>query len=92
MALPAPGTTASSVPPTSPPPSAGRQPGAFQAARRWLQQQPPALRYTIVGVFVVLGTLESSFWLYNGYLRLQRHQADKQQNEQEAANEAPLSK
>ena len=57
----------------------------FQQARSWLRAQPPALRYTIVGVGVVLVTLESSFWLWNGYLRLQSYQNDKKREKDEAA-------
>jgi len=41
-----------------------------------------------VGVALLLGTLESSFWMYNGYLKVQRYQQDKQREAEEAAVEA----
>ena len=41
---------------------------------------------------MVLGTLESSFWLYNGYLRLQNYQAGRQNDNHELAEVAVTEK
>lgn len=98
QATPSPATTATpaSTPASSPPlpihaadvNAKSASGGTFHKARQWLRQQPPALRYTIVGVVAVLGTLESSFWLYNGYLRVRQHQTDRQREKEDEAAEA----
>ena len=85
-----PAARTSTPPPPLPKQQANTTPaaeGTLQKARQWLQAQPPALRYTLVGVFTVLATLESSFWCYNAYLRVQRYQQDKRSEAEEAAAE-----